>query len=119
MATKPKDVTELLIHGFVNEIRQLLKENTIIPVEVMKICIMFYSMEITMIYPYKQGLKMDVMYSKNITKLQKIININTDETDDNIIETACFIPNISSKINITNTKLSKHKVYDGIICCLF
>ena len=97
----------------------MLDDNIIIPVEIMQICAMFYSMGIAMIYHHKYNLKMEIIQNRNISKLSKIQQMNDKpqpyKRESYEIASSCFIPNISSEIDLSNTKLSSNKSYDGVL----
>eukprot|EP01084_Bolivina_argentea_P108847 194550_1 len=108
-----RNAQKLLIYGYVRQIHELLGESTLIPLEIVEICFVFYQLQVRLFYTAKKSSTIYMCYGESILNLVLNPN-NTDEPQ--MIKSGCYIPNISSFINIKNVSpLNPNKTYDGII----
>eukprot|EP01084_Bolivina_argentea_P310373 537065_1 len=101
--TVPKN--ELLTHGFIRQhIQNRFKRHTIFALSLIQMICDFYSSTL--------NLFLYIAYTE--TKYHSISNLVNKYCRKNIsLNTSCYVPNISSHINMINS--NKHKSYDGFI----
>eukprot|EP01084_Bolivina_argentea_P183264 316261_1 len=130
VSNTPTNTTLFVVHGFIREIENAIKENIIIPSDIIEICYQFYSSSFK-IFIHSTTINFELNSSHSTLC---IANINRKSISNFVlprqhkkmidgIRTLCYIPYISSFINVPHI-MNKHKCYDGLFtnnygrCCL-
>eukprot|EP01084_Bolivina_argentea_P247270 413722_1 len=112
MSVVKPNINELLINGFVRSIQSNLIHFKIIPVDVIHLCILFYSIQIRILISTNTHTLQnnDFMIAEFATKMITKLNIQKDIHKYGALF-GCYIPKISSMIQCH----PKNKTFDAIL----
>ena len=103
---------ELLVNGYIREIKAVLSKHFIIPIDIISLCSLFWGKSLQFIFIANNKMNIFDTINKKISTIKKYSSYTQNALS--LSPPLCYIPNISSKLTTPN--MNKQKSYDAILC---
>ena len=100
---------QLLVYGYIKEIQDILRKDDIIPLDVIQLCILFYSLSMRIFYAPRYDKSIYSAKDGSVIRIKPRSSAMSSPFEH--VQCGCYIPNITSYMKME----SKQTPHDGII----